>query len=112
YLLFGIGFGLTGVAPTATLLGATVVVWTLAEIIGAPVASAYVSERAPRHMLGRYQGAWNMTFAFGFAAGPASGAAGFGWNPAVMWGACFFFNLAAAALVATLPRASGANPRD
>ncbi len=104
HLLLGIGFGLTGLASTAWLLGATVVVWTLGEIVGAPVGSAYVTELAPPLMRGRYQGAWSMTFALGYVLGPALGAAAFGWRPAVLWGGCFVFALIAALLVARLPR--------
>ncbi len=31
-------------------------IWTLGEIIYAPVASAYVADIAPEHLRGRYQG--------------------------------------------------------
>ena len=104
YVLLGVGFGLTGLAPTAWLLGATVVVWTLGEIVGSPVSSAYVSDLAPPHLRGRYQGAWSMTFALGFVIGPAFGASLFGWRPAALWGACLAFGLLAAALVVWSPR--------
>jgi predicted MFS family arabinose efflux permease len=104
YVLLGIGFGLTGVAPTVWLLGATVVIWTLGEIVGAPVSSAYVSELAPTGQRGRYQGAWNMTFALGYVIGPAAGAALFGWRPQTLWGACLGSCLVGAWLVARSPR--------
>jgi MFS family permease len=43
-------------------LALTVLIWTLGEIIYAPVASAYVADIAPEHLRGRYQGAWGLTW--------------------------------------------------
>lgn len=108
YLLLGLGFGLTGVAGTLWLLGATVVIWTLGEIVGAPVASAWVTDLAPASMRGRYQGAWGMTFALGYVLGPAFGAALFGVSPGALWAACFLACLLAAFLVARSPARSPA----
>jgi len=45
-LVVGLGFGLTALAHTAPALVLTVMVWTLGEILGAPVASAYVADIA------------------------------------------------------------------
>ena len=104
WVLLGLGFGLTGAASTAWLLAATVVIWTLGEIVGAPVGSAYVSELAPPGMRGRYQGAWSMTFALGYVIGPALGAALFGWRPQMLWGACLGSCLLGAWLVVRAPR--------
>jgi len=104
FVLLGIGFGLTGMAGSFWLLGLTVVIWTLGEIVGAPVSSAYVTELAPSAMRGRYQGAWSMTFAIGYVLGPALGASLFGWRPAALWTACFVACVAAALLVATSPK--------
>jgi dipeptide/tripeptide permease len=39
-----------------------VLIWTLGEIIYAPVASACVADIAPKHLRGRYQGAWVLTW--------------------------------------------------
>ena len=103
YVLVGLGFALTGVPVTVWLMGATVVIWTLGEIVGAPVAAAYVADLAPAHLRGRYQGAWGLTFALGYVIGPALGAAVFGWRPAVLWIGCLVFGVMAAALVALRP---------
>ena len=111
FVLYGIGFGLTGVASTVWLLGGTVVIWTLGEIIGAPVASAYVTELAPPAMRGRYQGAWGMTFAIGYVLGPVLGGALFGVRPQVLWGACLVSCVIAALLLARGP-ATAARSRD
>ena len=107
-----LGFGLTGVATTLWLLGATVVIWTLGEIVGAPVASAWVTDLAPASMRGRYQGAWGMTFALGYVLGPAFGAALFGVSPGGLWAACFLSCLLAALLVARSPARSRALPTE
>lgn len=100
-VLVAAGFGMTGLASTVVLLGITVVIWTLGEIIGAPVASAYVSDVAPEHLRGRYHGAWAMTFAIGLVLGPVLGGRIFAWNPGVLWAGCFALGLMAAVLVAT-----------
>ncbi|HET9325220.1 MAG TPA: MFS transporter [Candidatus Eisenbacteria bacterium] len=110
FVMLGIGFGLTGVAATAWLLAGTVVIWTLGEIVGAPVASAYVTELAPPAQRGRYQGAWSMTFAIGYVLGPALGASLFGWRPATLWTACFGACVVAAMLVATSPKRAQPGP--
>jgi MFS family permease len=110
YLLLGLGFGLTGSAGGVWALGVAVVIWTIGEIVGAPVGSAYVSELAPPGMLGRYQGAWGMTFALGYVIGPALGAAVFGWRPVWLWGGCFGFCLLAAILVRRSPRSRATIP--
>jgi MFS family permease len=99
FLLVGIGFGLTGLAGTVPLLALTVVVWTLGEIISAPVMSAHASDLAPDHMRGRYHGALSLTFGIGLVAGPALGARLFAWNPGVLWGACAVLGALAALLV-------------
>jgi MFS family permease len=56
-LLVGLGFALNAVANDLPELALTVLIWTLGEIIYAPVASAYVADIAPEHLRGRYQGA-------------------------------------------------------
>ena len=98
-LLTGIGFGLTAFADTVPLLAATVVVWTLGEIIYAPVASAYVADIAPGHMRGRYQGTFGLTFGAGLVLGPSLGARLYGASPAGLWMSCFIVGVIAAMLV-------------
>lgn len=72
-LLVGGGFGLTGLARGALGHAASVVVWTLGEIVWQPVASAVVAALAPPSMRGRYQGAFFMTWAVAALAGPSLG---------------------------------------
>jgi MFS family permease len=99
FLLVGLGFGLTAAAHTMVALAATVAVWTLGEMIGAPVSYAYVSEIAPEHMRGRYQGLYGVTFGSGAIFGPALGTLLYAQGETGFWGLCGGLGLAAALLV-------------
>jgi MFS family permease len=98
-LLVGLGFALNAVANDLPELALTVVIWTLGEIIYAPVASAYVADIAPEHLRGRYQGAWGLTWGLAFVLAPALGASIFAWSPDGLWLACGLLGAAAAALL-------------
>ncbi|MGN6334266.1 MAG: MDR family MFS transporter [Motilibacteraceae bacterium] len=65
-VLVGGGFALTAVADSWGAYAGTVVVWTLGEILNAPVSSAVVADLAPSHARGRYQGVYS--FAWGAAS--------------------------------------------
>src|SRR5213076_3390358 len=69
YFLSGLGFALTAFAHTIPALAATVVVWTLGEMISAPMAGAYVASIAPPEYRGRYMGMLMMSWAVGMMAG-------------------------------------------
>jgi MFS family permease len=99
FLLVGLGFGLTAVAHSMVALAGTVAIWTLGEMIGAPVSYAYVSEIAPEHMRGRYQGLYGVTFGSGAIFGPALGTILYTHGEVGFWGLCGGFGLAAAILV-------------
>lgn len=99
FLLEGLGFALTAWALDVPLLALTVVVWTLGEIVSAPVAQAYVADLAPPHLRGRYQGAWGLTFALALVLAPALGTAAYAVNPTALWLACGALGALAAALV-------------
>jgi MFS family permease len=98
-VLVGLGFALNAVANNLPELALTVLVWTLGEIVYAPVASAYVADIAPEHLRGRYQGAWGLTWGLAFVLAPAAGAAIFAWSPDGLWLACGLLGAAAAALL-------------
>jgi MFS family permease len=80
-------------------LAATVVVWSLGEIVSAPVASAYVADISPPHMRGRYAGAFGMTFGLALIFGPASGTAIYAASPDALWGGCVVLCALAATLM-------------
>jgi MFS family permease len=98
-VLVGLGFALNAVANNLPELAFTVLVWTLGEIVYAPVASAYVADIAPEHLRGRYQGAWGLTWGLAFVFAPALGAAIFAWRPDGLWLTCGLLGLLAALLL-------------
>jgi MFS family permease len=99
FLLVGIGFALTGVADSAVALAASVAVWTLGEIVNAPVASAYVADLSPERLRGRYQGAWSFTWGLGLVIGPSLGTALYAWRPEALWLGCLVLGVVAAGLM-------------
>ena len=88
YLLAGVGFALTGIARTVPVLAATVVVWTLGEMISSPVSGAYAAQLAPEQYRGRYMGLFIMVWSLGMVIGPPAGTLVFEHNPAAVWAAC------------------------
>jgi MFS family permease len=98
-LLVGLGFALNAVANDLPELALTVLIWTLGEIVYAPVASAYVADIAPEHMRGRYQGAWGLTWGLAYVFAPALGAAIFAWSADGLWLICGLLGLASALLL-------------
>jgi MFS family permease len=99
FLLVGIGFGLTPLAHTLPLLMATVAVWTVGEMVAAPVSYAYVAELAPSHMQGRYQGLFGVTFSSGAIIGPALGTVLYTAGPTRFWALCGALGLLSSLLV-------------
>jgi MFS family permease len=98
-LLVGLGFALNAVAEAFAAFAATVVIWTLGEIVFAPVAGAWVADIAPERLRGRYQGAWGLTWGVAFMAGPFLGAAIYSWSADGLWLTCGLFGLIAALLL-------------
>jgi MFS family permease len=98
-LLVGLGFALNAFANDLPELGFTVLVWTLGEIVYAPVAAAYVADLAPEHLRGRYQGAWGLTWGLAFVLAPGLGAAIFAWSRDGLWLTCGLLGLLAALLL-------------
>lgn len=85
YGLSGIGFALTGLAYGIPALAATVVVWTIGEMIYAPVSGAFVSGLAPERYRGRYMGLWVMSWSTGMLLGPTLGTLLYQSNEPVYW---------------------------
>jgi MFS family permease len=111
-LLVGLGFALNALANDLPELALTVLIWTLGEIVYAPVASAYVADIAPEHLRGRYQGAWGLTWGLAFVLAPVVGAAIFAWNPDALWLLCGGLGVLAGGLIlAPTPRQEPASRR-
>ena len=94
YWLSAIGFALTGFAHSIPALAATVVVWTIGEMIYAPATGTYVTNLAPERYRGRYHGMWVLTWSVGMMLGPSLGTWMYARNAPMLW--------TAAAIVGTL----------
>jgi MFS family permease len=98
YALAAIGIAMTGLAHTVLQLAGTVVVWTLGEMVYAPVTGAYVTGLAPERYRGRYSGLWMLMWSLGMLLGPWIGTLIFQRNPAMLWGTCAVVGLCGAGL--------------
>ena len=97
--LTGVGFFLTQFAHSVWPLAFTVLVWTIGEVISAPVSSAYVADLAPPAMRGRYTGTHGLTFSLSFVLAPAVGGWLYSLGPEVLFTTCGILGLLAAGLV-------------
>ncbi len=104
-VISGFGFLLTGYSTTLAMLVVAVGVWTFAEMLGAPVAQAYLAHISPAHLRGRYAGTVSAAYAAAGIIGPALGTALFGWRAEVLWWSCAVAGLAAAACMLAAGRA-------
>lgn len=98
-VLLGIGMGLTGLTGAVLLIALTVIGWSVAEMIYTPVANAYPGEVAPKHAVGRYQGAEGLAHTLGATLGPALGGALFAVSPGLHWTVCLAVAVGGAGLI-------------
>lgn len=98
-LLIGLGFSVNAIAHTVPLLGLSVLLWTIGEMVHSPVLSAYVAALAPPHLVGRYQGLYGLAWGSGLFLAPAVGTALFSWRPPALWLLCGALGTIAATLV-------------
>lgn len=110
-LLVGLGFGALAFAHTFFALAVTVVVWTLGEMIAAPIEAAYVSALAPEDMRGRYHAVWGLSFSAALILGPSVGSRMYGASPGALWALCAVLSVAAAAIVLLFGRDRKVTPR-
>ncbi|MFI0505721.1 MDR family MFS transporter [Streptomyces albogriseolus] len=88
-LLAGYGFGLTAFAGSVGVFALTVCVWTLAEIVNAPVQTGLVVRLSPVHGRGRYQGVYTSSWAVAALVAPLmSGFVIDRWGAVWLWGTC------------------------
>ncbi|MEW1691579.1 MDR family MFS transporter [Streptomyces sp. NPDC091265] len=108
-LLAGYGFGLTAFAGSVAVYALTICVWTVAEIVNAPVQNGLVVQLSPAHGRGRYQGMYTLSWSAAALVAPLmSGVVidhfGAGW----LWGTCAVLGTVAAfgywLLMRNLPR--------
>jgi MFS family permease len=104
FALSGLGYALTGFATGIPALAATVVVWTLGEMIFAPATSTFVANIAPEQYRGRYNGLWVMTWSIGMVFGPVLGTWLFEYNEPALWISSAVMGFAGGALILLRPR--------
>jgi MFS family permease len=109
-LLIGVGLALTGFMTGMVLLSATVLVWTLGEMMSSSVANAYLGSLAPPRMVGRYQGLYGAAYTIGTGAGPLVGGAVYAIGPWALWALVGAAGLLSAQLC--LPRRRAASTVD
>jgi MFS family permease len=69
-LFIAAGFGSMAFCRTGPAIAATVVVWTIGEMITLPSMSNFVAELAPADRRGEYMGLYSMSWGIAFAIGP------------------------------------------
>ncbi|WP_232666511.1 MFS transporter [Pseudonocardia sp. TRM90224] len=84
-LLIGAGLALTGFMAHMVPLAATVLLWTLGEMLSSSVAHAHLGSLTPPRMTGRYQGMYGAAYTIGTGAGPIIGGAAYALGPWVLW---------------------------
>ncbi|MBA3738074.1 MAG: MFS transporter [Actinobacteria bacterium] len=97
-LLTGLGFGGFGVLLSGIGMAVAVAVWSFGEMFGSASAAAFIADRAPAHLRGRYQSSLGMTYALSFTIGPIGGTAIYAWSPRGLWIVCAALGLIGAAL--------------
>lgn len=71
--LFALGFGVNWFAAGFPIYSVGVMLWTVGEVIGFPVALALVADFAPPALRGRYQGVYSMTWGVSIMLSPLIG---------------------------------------
>ncbi|MCA9910591.1 MAG: MFS transporter [Anaerolineae bacterium] len=94
----GVGFALNAFATTTAAFAFAVVIWTLGELMAAPVGTAIIADISPIARRGLYQGIFGASFGAAFAVGPVIGGAVFQrYGPDALWGLCLVVGVVAAA---------------
>ncbi len=88
-LLATLGFAALAVARSLPAVVATVLLWTLGEMILFPTASAYIAELSPPARRGEYLGLYTMAFGVAFSVGPWLGTLVLEhWGAVALWTLC------------------------
>ncbi|HJQ98368.1 MAG TPA: MFS transporter [Candidatus Polarisedimenticolaceae bacterium] len=104
------GFGAMAFATTPLSVAATVVVWTIGEMILLPSMSNFVAEIAPADRRGEYMGLYSMSWGIAFAVGPWLGTVVLErFGRVTLWAGCFVAAALAAMALSRLPSPSRAS---
>jgi len=94
-LLIGLGFGLIPYATSVAALIGTVLLWTLGEMLAAPMMQTWVANRAPEHSRGRYLAGFSMVFSVASVIAPWAGTHLYEFaGPDWVWHACLAIGVA------------------
>lgn len=103
-LLIGAGFFIVGMGQSLVFLVAAVIVFTLGEIVHAPVAGAFVADLASPAMRGRYMGAFGVGYGVALVFGPGLGTLALQHSPSALWTGCFVLGVISAILMLSIRR--------
>lgn len=102
-LILAFGFGAKAFSQTAWQFQAAVVIWTVSEMMQAPLMSAIVTDLAPAHLRARYLGVFSMVFSSANMLGaPLGGMMLQRWGGRLLWLVTCCLALAAAGLFVLL----------
>ncbi|MFJ6618277.1 MFS transporter [Kitasatospora sp. NPDC091335] len=79
------GLALTGFTDGMGPLVATVLVWTLGEMVSSSIVQAHLVSLTPPGLVGRYQGLYGAAYTVGTGAGPVVGGAVYASSPGALW---------------------------
>lgn len=84
----GLGYGVTALAGSPAEFAASVLAWTLGEIMFAAVSMAIIADLAPPHLRGRYGGFYGTAFSISALVGPPAGTWLLAVGSWVLWVGC------------------------
>ena len=96
YVLMGTSVALNAIFHSLSALVTAMIIFTVGEMLYAPVAGAYVTSLAPSRMRGRYMGAWGFSNSLSLAVAPSIGLFVFARSPAALWLGCGLMGVLAA----------------
>ena len=88
YILIGLGFGLNAWCHTIPTLWVAMTIFTLGEMISAPMTSAFVARLSPERLRGRYMGFLSLAWNSSSIVGPQFGFRLFAHDPRYVWFGC------------------------
>ena len=103
--VIAVGLGSIALPSTARGFAFTVVIWTVGEMMDAPVKFTIAADLAPRELRARYMGLIGMSFSTALAIGaPLGGMVLARLGPGYLWGGCLVVGLVACAMCIAIYR--------
>lgn len=87
------GFGMIQLGSSFAFAVLSVLVWTLGEMLSAPLTMAFVSARASAENRGLYLGMFTTCFSIAAVVAPLWGTWMYGRSPALLWNSCLIIGL-------------------